>query len=321
MNAFLSPEVLTLVILETVLLLFLTLSFFIALMISRRFDVRATTGEQYRLERQSYLVSVIISFSLLIKGGVFIYFVFTLDKLSNVITGAMCAAGVVTATEYGVYLLIVKLLNLFLFGFWLVLNRLDNRHETYPYTRIKFAYYAALLPLIVMEYILFLLHIGALDPAAIVSCCGVLFSSGNTTIMGELVAIPDRYTLGLFYGLFVLVLFATYKKSYPLLLSATFLFLPVSLIAIINVFSTYIYELPTHRCPFCLLQKEYTYTGYLGYLLLFGGTFLLLAQSLGKLLFREECGVLKTGMWLVGLFMLWASYYPAHYYLTNGVFL
>ncbi len=321
MNAFLSPEVLTLVILESLLLLFLGLSFFMALSIARFFDADATTARQYRLERQSYLVSVIISFALVIKSAVFLYFIFTLDKLSNVITGAMCAAGVVTATEYGVYLLILKLINLFLFGFWLVLNRLDNRHESYPYTRKKFAFFALLFPLLIVEFILFLLHLGALDPAAIVSCCGVLFSAGNTSVIGQLFAIPDRYTLVLFYLLFAAVLLAGFMRRYHWLLGSVLLFLPVALLAVINIFSTYIYELPTHRCPFCLLQKEYTYTGYLGYLLLFSGTFLLLSQSLAKSLLGEETGFLKTGLWLLGLFIAWATYYPLNYYLTNGVFL
>lgn len=321
MNAFLSPEVLILGILETVLLLFLSLSFGVAVGIARHFKISATTPQQYRLERQSYLVSVIISFALLIKGAVFLYFIFTLDKLSAVITGAMCAAGVVTATDYGIYLLILKLANLFFFGFWLVLHRLDSRHETYPFTRVKFTYFAALFPLLILEFILFLLHVDGLDPAAIVSCCGVLFSAGNTSVIGDLTTLPDRYTLSLFSLLFALILFAAFTKNYRLLLGSTLLFLPVALLAIINVFSTYVYELPTHRCPFCLLQKEYGYTGYLGYLLLFGGTFLLLAQSLAKLLLNEESGYLKRGMWLLVFFVAWAGYYPIHYYLTNGVFL
>jgi len=35
--------------------------------------------------------------------------------------------------------------------------------------------------------------------------------------------------------------------------------------------SCYIYELPTHHCPFCILQKEYGYIGYLIYVTLLGG--------------------------------------------------
>jgi hypothetical protein len=39
----------------------------------------------------------------------------------------------------------------------------------------------------------------------------------------------------------------------------------------ISFICLYIYELPTHHCPFCILQKEYGYVGYVLYIALFGG--------------------------------------------------
>ena len=45
----------------------------------------------------------------------------------------------------------------------------------------------------------------------------------------------------------------------------------ISLVAIVSVISLYIYELPTHHCPFCIIMQEYHYIGYLLYILLFGG--------------------------------------------------
>jgi hypothetical protein len=45
-----------------------------------------------------------------------------------------------------------------------------------------------------------------------------------------------------------------------------------SIMAILSFISVYFYELPTHHCPFCLLQKEYGYIGYPLYLTLLGGT-------------------------------------------------
>ena len=45
----------------------------------------------------------------------------------------------------------------------------------------------------------------------------------------------------------------------------------VSIGSIFSFISLYIYELPTHACPFCLLQKEYHYIGYPLYLTLLGG--------------------------------------------------
>ncbi|MCK4911335.1 MAG: hypothetical protein KAR83_06820, partial [Thermodesulfovibrionales bacterium] len=44
------------------------------------------------------------------------------------------------------------------------------------------------------------------------------------------------------------------------------------IVAMISCISPYVYELPTHHCPFCVLQAEYGYTGYVFYLTLLIGT-------------------------------------------------
>jgi hypothetical protein len=41
--------------------------------------------------------------------------------------------------------------------------------------------------------------------------------------------------------------------------------------SIISFISLYFYELPTHHCPFCILQGEYGYVGYPLYVALLGG--------------------------------------------------
>jgi hypothetical protein len=45
----------------------------------------------------------------------------------------------------------------------------------------------------------------------------------------------------------------------------------VSIAALISFISLYFYELPTHHCPFCILQQEYNYIGYVLYVLLLTG--------------------------------------------------
>jgi hypothetical protein len=40
---------------------------------------------------------------------------------------------------------------------------------------------------------------------------------------------------------------------------------------LVHVIVLYIYELPTHHCPFCIFKKEYDYIGYLFYMTLFAG--------------------------------------------------
>jgi hypothetical protein len=57
-------------------------------------------------------------------------------------------------------------------------------------------------------------------------------------------------------------------KAFSLLSIGFFIIGIVSLIAFISV--TY-YELPTHHCPFCVLQRDYHFIGYPMYLTLLGG--------------------------------------------------
>ena len=46
----------------------------------------------------------------------------------------------------------------------------------------------------------------------------------------------------------------------------------IAIAALVSFFSLYFYELPTHHCPFCILQSQYGYVGYLLYGCLLGGT-------------------------------------------------
>jgi hypothetical protein len=46
----------------------------------------------------------------------------------------------------------------------------------------------------------------------------------------------------------------------------------IAVTSILSFISLYVYELPTHHCPFCLLQREYGYVGYPLYVALLGST-------------------------------------------------
>ena len=320
MSAFLTPDTLVLLITESLLLLLLLVLLPSLWGLARRFDIRQTTPEQYRLEKRADLAATIIRFVLWVKIALFIYFIYALDHLSNVITGAMCAAGVINAWSYGALLLGWKLGGLYLFGFWLVLNRLDLERERLPFSRMKFRFALVLVLFVLIEFVLLLGYLDALDPATIVSCCGTLFSSTNTSTLGTLLKLPLPWLLGLFYGLYGgIVLLGMLRRPWGMGL-ATLVFIPVALLAVISFFSTYVYELPTHTCPFCLLQKEYGYMGYWLYALLFIGTFRLLSGSLESLLTRQSEGF-RISVLFLSAFVIMTTYYPVSYYLTNGVFL
>ncbi len=320
MSAFLTPDTLVLLLIEGLLLALMAVLLPSLWRLARRFDIGRTTPEQYALEKRAYLAGTLLRFMLWVKIALFVYFVYALDHLSGVITGAMCAAGVINAWDYGPLLLGWKLAGLYLFGSWLVLHRLDLSRENLPFSRLKFRLALGLAAFMGVEFALLIGYLDALDPATIVSCCGTLFSTANVSALGTLLAIPKAWLLGVFYALFALIVASALLRRSGLAALFSLLFLPVALLAIISFFSTYVYELPTHTCPFCLLQKEYGYMGYLLYFLLFAGTFSLLSAALAAKLVQEKARF-ALGLWLLGGFVALATWYPVGFYLKNGVFL
>lgn len=312
----LTPEVIAIFILNGLFLVFSTIAFILSLKIVKNWDMNKTTKKQYTLEKQSFLTATIIKYIFIVKLPLFLFFVFTLDKISNILVGAMCAAGVVDATEYGIYLFILKILNLYLFGFWLVLNKADLSKENLPLTKLKFAvfgvFYFVLLAEIILETVMFT----SIDPSVMVSCCGTLYSSTSASYISILFEVSNSVHIGSFYFTFFVLLVAYFLKNRLLYAISSAVFIVIAIVSLIAFFGTYIYELPTHHCPFCFLQKDYYYVGYLIYSTLFVGTFfgILLA-------FFENRKLFYYSFIFISLYTLIVTFYPVGYYIRNGVWL
>jgi len=317
----LTPEIITLDILNILFLFFGTVAFYESDKILLFYDTNATTPLQYKLEKESYLVATIIKFIFYIKIPLFIFFIFTLDKISTILPGAMCAAGVVNATEHGTALLILKILNLYLFGFWIVLNQQDVRSYEHKYIKLKFFAFVFAYLLLVIEIVSQLVMFLSIDIKSVVDCCGAIFSTTNGTYMAQILAIKPLYMLSMFYGFFMLIIFSYLIKNRYLFSFFNLLFLIVSLTSLISFFGTYIYELPSHHCPFCLLQKDYNYIGYLLYVLLFLGTFYGIVIGLITFKANELRKKIRVSILFDFMYVVIVSYYPVSYYLKNGVLL
>ncbi len=320
----LSPEVLTIIILNIIFLVFGTIAFILSIKIFFNWNIESTSQKQYTLEKQSFLTATIIKYILSIKILLFIFFIFTLDKISNVLTGAMCAAGVVDATSYGIYLLLFKLINIYLFGFWLVIHKFDIKTENLKFTKLKFGFFLFIYILFVSEIALEITMFSSIDVDKLVSCCGTLYSNSQTSYLSSIFMINNAYLLIAFYtSLFLLIIFYLIKNDY-LYIILNLIFLILSIITLITFFGTYIYELPTHHCPFCMLQNEYSYVGYILYLSLFLGTFYGFNIVITNILTKdnENSGYYyKMSLAFILLYTILVSYYPISYYIKNGVFL
>lgn len=314
---FLTPEILTLQIVNFIFFSFATIAFFLSTKIFLKWDSTSSTQQQYKLEKQSYLASIIIKYILLFKIPLFIFFIFTLDKLSNIITGAMCAAGIVDATDYGSFLVIIKVINLYLFGFWLILHAKDIEKETLPYTKYKFGLFLFIYIIFTFEIFIELIMFNAIDIQQIVLCCGTLFSASSTSFISLIFDINPLIVISIFYlNFFFIVLFKILNQKELFALS-NLLFILTSIVSLIVFFGTYIYELPTHHCPFCFLQKEYNYIGYAIYILLFIGTF----NGIISGFIKNNHKSMKNSLLFNFFYLLVVSAYPLIYFLNNGVWL
>jgi hypothetical protein len=245
----------------------------VGLLIHRRWDLTSGSEAQLALERKTYLVSTLMAYLLIFELFSLFMFIYTADHNHRLFVGAMCAAGSLNVNAYGYPTLVLKILSFVLCGIWLVLNHTDNRAPDYPLIRPKYRFLAIVAVSLTIETLLQAGYFINLKADVITSCCGTLFSENAKTVAGEIAALPPKFTLVLFFLSMVLTLRIGFHllvtgKASTLYAYASGLMLVIALVATISVLSVYFYELPTHHCPFCLLQKEYFFVGYFLYLAL-----------------------------------------------------
>jgi len=317
----LSNEVIVYLLSETVLYLLLLVAFVSTVGLLKKWNFDLFTTEQFSLENRSYLVMTIIFFVMLLKVLLLPYFVYTIDTLSTLIPGAMCGAGVIKANAYGNPLLSLKIVILFLSALWLSLNSIDLKAKNYPYVKLKSWFYLLIFFLLSSEFVLDILYFTHIETTNPVSCCSVIFGqTGGANGLPFGLDIPKL--LILFYLLFALVVLTTVSEMAIISIVASILFGVIAYYAVVYFFGTYIYELPTHLCPFCMLQDHYYYVGYLIWGVLLLGVFLMIDASIMQRFFDQPSQKLKRiSLLLLSLFVLLCSAYVAVYYLKNGVFL
>ena len=239
-------------------------------------DVTSTGEKQLQLERKTYLVSSIVGHMLVIELVSLFLFIAVANQLHTFFTGAMCAAGVLNASPFGYATLGLKTASFVACGVWLVINHVDARGRDYPLIRFKYAFLLGICLLLVAETVVQSRFLLGLDPQVITSCCGTLFNERVRQVAAGMAHLPAVTTAEIFYAGMLLTLAAgihcgltgRHDWLYGLLSVAVF---PLSLAALISYFGLYVYELPTHHCPFCMLQKEYHFVGYFLYLFLLVG--------------------------------------------------
>lgn len=239
----------------------------LGLQIIRHWDIRSGSEMQLALERRTYLVSTVMSYALGFQILSLFLFIYTADSLSHLFIGAMCAAGSLKVNGLGYWALAAQIGNCLLAGLWLIVNAADNKAHDYPLIRVKYGVLLVLTPLFIGEAFLQAGYLLRLQPNIITSCCALVFSAESNTFLADLLSLPRSWSqLAFVMSLFVilalgLIVYRT-NKGVLLFSVAALLHFLLSINALIAFISLYIYELPTHHCPFCLLHQEYGYIGY-----------------------------------------------------------
>jgi hypothetical protein len=316
----LSNEVGLFFFLEILLFAILLFASFFSMIFLKNWDFSKTTGYQYGLEKRSYLINTIIYFTLIVKLFLMGFFIYTVDSLSNIIPGAMCAAGVFNANGYGYILLCIKVIVLFLSFLWLSVNSLDLKAKNFPYFQIKTVVFLIIVLFAMGEMTLNILFFTNLSTESLATCCSVLYDTSKTSPIPFSLSIQNLIIL--FYLLYFGSVVFNYKK-YLWLGSFTNIVLGyIGYYALIYFFGTYVYELPTHNCPFCMMQKEYTFIGYFIFISLFFALFFTFANLFFQIfLQRTQKDYFLYSSIAYGIFVFICTIYVVLYYLKNGVFL
>ncbi len=249
---------------------------FFALRILTHWDLASGSEMQLSLERRTYLLATVMVWACVFQLLSLFLFIQTVDSLCTLFSGAMCAAGTLNLNRFGYPVLLLKIVNFLLAGLWLIINHADNQGYDYPLLRSKYRLLLLLAPLLVLEGVLQGSFFLSLRPHVITSCCGSLFGSTTSGFLPSLSSLPPLPLLRVLAVVLLgtLLIGAIYwrwqRGGYLFAVTAGMTFCLGSAALVIAI-PLYIYALPTHHCPFCMLHREYGHVGYLLYLTLLGG--------------------------------------------------
>ncbi|MDO9224684.1 MAG: hypothetical protein Q8M09_07665 [Pseudomonadota bacterium] len=294
-----------------------------ALHLLRHWNPASGSERQIALERRTYLVGTLVGLSLLLGLPALALFAHNADAMAPFFTGAMCAVGSLKANAWGMPALLTMLAGFFLAAAWLVLNHLDSLGWDTPLIRGKYRLLVLLAPLALAQAVLLWLYYLNLNPEVITSCCGSLFGPASGGVAAEMAALPVATAMPLFFAGLLLTLAVglvflargRFGRLFGLLAGLHF---PLALAAVVAFVAPYIYEQPNHHCPFCLLQAEHGYAGWVLYLPLFLGTAsgigaglaaAVRAESLKVSAPRVAAGLAKLSLLALGVFGLAVLFY------------
>jgi hypothetical protein len=261
----------------------------------RRFDVVRASEGQLLLEKNMQLATVLVRAALFIQTLSILFSFLVADRLYPQIQGAMCGYGVLAATDYGFLSLFVTLALAIASG---ALSQLFDFDACLPDLRLsKRLAFATLLitPLALLDAVLIGLHLSALDLSVLTSCCSVeigetvkQISGAESTLRGMVWGAPLLLSLTA-ASTFVVSRSPSRFKARMLSLLSLITF-PVAAMFFVTVTAPHVFEVPQHRCPFCLFRADAFWIGYPLLLASVAGCSIALGAGLTSFLGRDREG-------------------------------
>jgi len=286
-----------------------------------QWDFNSYTQKQYKLEKNAFLVVTIAIFIFFVKITLLPYFVFTIDKISSIVPGAMCGAGVISYNQFGMNLLYLKIFNIFLLTLWIVINRYDLQEGQYRWFKLKSMLFLLITISIIVEFWLDFSFFNDIDIHTVLNCCSTLY--GLLEGMNPLpFGLEKDMLIALFYILWLFIISSYLANNKFFHLIGLVLFAIISYYSVLYFFGTYIYEQPNHNCPFCMFQSDYYYVGYLVWSLLIAGVYIGVSAIFAELFMkRESKNLKKLSTTLLSLFVIICSLYVIVYVAKNKTLL
>ncbi|HEU4407427.1 MAG TPA: hypothetical protein VFS43_19330 [Polyangiaceae bacterium] len=253
-----------------------------------RFSHVASSGEgQLALERQAELSATAARVGAAVQVLALVLTVVVADRMTPSIRGAMCGYGVVHANEAGPLSVAATIGAALAAGAYWQLLRLDRAHRSLALLRP--VSWGALIVACssALDFGFALEWLGGLDLKAVASCCSTGVDEGGEALArgagGGARAAATAAALALVPSALGASLWAARRGGRGRALAAGLLSLaalPAAAAAVVLEVAPHVYEVPHHRCPYCLFRADAWGIGYP----LFGALFVAAVAALGTTL-------------------------------------
>ena len=234
----------------------------------RHFDLESYAEGQLALERRVELASTFVRIATVVQIASLALSSLAADRLSRGIRGAMCAYGVFNANEWGFRALACTVMVAVLGGILAQIYAFDARTTSLALVRKLSVSTLILAPLAALDLALTSMFLLKLDLSITASCCSVQldaaaagnggFAHGPRIIAATLASVAIVAAMAVAFA-------ALRRPKAPLVVAAGVFALvafPLAVGAAVLEVAPYVFELPQHVCPFCLLKADVLGIGY-----------------------------------------------------------